>query len=81
MYHELYLHFQVQQLREEESSLRQENLRLKEEILRLKHAAGVNQPATNKYSPVVQPNNPFMLYIFMGVSLALIGIILGKFVL
>lgn len=73
--------FQVQQLREEESSLRQENLRLREEILRLKHAVGVTPPVTNKYNPVVQPAPISMIYMAVGVGLAIIGILLGKFVL
>lgn len=72
---------EVQYLREEESSLRQENLRLKEEILRLKHSTGVAVPPLNKYTPVVQPAPMSMMYMAVGVGLALLGIILGKFVL
>lgn len=74
--------FQVQQLREEESSLRQENLQLKEELLRLNNSTGgIRQPVTNKYSPAVQtPNNP-MLYMVLSVALAVFGFILGKFIL
>lgn len=69
------------QLREEESSLRQENLRLKEELLRLKHAPGMTTQVANKYTPIAQPNNIFMMYVAVGIAFAIFGIILGKFIL
>lgn len=73
---------EVQQLREEESSLRQENLRLKEEILRLKHSVSGVQPQMSKYTPAqAQPQGISVVYLAVGVALALFGIILGKFIL
>lgn len=72
---------QIQQLREEESSLRKENLRLMEEVLRLKHEARIQSPSASKYTPPVQVQNIPALYVGLGIVLALVGIVLGKFVL
>lgn len=56
-----------------------------EEILRLRHAAGMAQgmpPAvTTKYSPAIPVNNFPMIYVAGAFVIALIGMIVGKFIL
>ncbi|GBP54339.1 Vesicle-associated membrane protein-associated protein A [Eumeta japonica] len=72
---------EINQLREEGKKLSYENLRLKEEILRLRQAAGDSR---NQYEPEAtsQVNDVAMVpWLVTAVCMALIGVIVGKFVI
>lgn len=66
---------------EDVSALRQENLKLREEILRLKHAAGVQQSQPLVYSPPEPVPTESVYYMAIGLLIAILGVIIGKFVL
>lgn len=77
---------EVQSLREEESILRQENLRLKEEVLRIKFSSAIDPSQSmshSKYTPAPMAHqSPRLLHMLaISVAIAVVGIILGKFVL
>lgn len=78
---------EVRQLRVDESQLRQENMQLKEQILRLRVMAEANQKEKssspqNTYSPpqIGQQQVP-VLYIALAISMVMVGLLLGKFLL
>lgn len=71
----------MQKLREEQSCLRQENLRLTEEVLRLRHSVAGAQPQLSKYQPpAMQQQGISVSFLVMGLAMAIIGVIIGKFV-
>lgn len=78
---------EVKALREEESMLRQENLRLKEEVLRIKFSSAASDStgsmSHNKYTPapMAHQSPPLLYMLAVSVAIAVVGIILGKFVL
>ncbi|XP_063633710.1 vesicle-associated membrane protein-associated protein B isoform X1 [Cydia splendana] len=70
-------------LREEESKLRHENLQLKEELLRLRQAGGDGRGAARRhsYGPEKQAQAAMMPWLATAVAMALLGIIIGKFLM
>ncbi|KAG6446488.1 vesicle-associated membrane protein-associated protein B isoform X2 [Manduca sexta] len=70
-------------LREEESKLRHENLQLKEELLRLRQSAGGEGRVTraHSYGPEKSAQVALMPWIATAVGMAIIGIIIGKFLM
>ncbi|XP_026727962.1 vesicle-associated membrane protein-associated protein B isoform X3 [Trichoplusia ni] len=70
-------------LREEESKIRHEILQLKEELLRLRQAAGgdgrVARP--HSYGPEKNAQIALMPWVLTAVGMALLGIIIGKFLM
>ncbi|CAH0578131.1 unnamed protein product [Chrysodeixis includens] len=70
-------------LREEESKIRHEILQLKEELLRLRQAAGgdgrVARP--HSYGPEKSAQIALMPWVLTAVGMALLGIIIGKFLM
>lgn len=75
---------EVRLLQEEKSFLGKENLRLQEELIKLKIALGKSSPSApaNRYNPPAQQQAVIpSAYLAVGVVLALLGVILGKFVL
>ncbi|KAJ2954331.1 hypothetical protein O0L34_g2589 [Tuta absoluta] len=73
---------EVIHLREEESKLRQENLQLKEELLRLRQAAGDGRMARrHSYGPEKQAQAGMMPWVMATLGMAILGIIIGKFLM
>ncbi|XP_046678443.1 vesicle-associated membrane protein/synaptobrevin-binding protein [Homalodisca vitripennis] len=75
---------EVKHLREEESSLRQENLQLKEQLMRLRlnHQLSSPPPAPSSPSLAIAPAQGFSpLLIITAIAMAIVGIILGKYIL
>ncbi|OWR40634.1 vesicle-associated membrane protein/synaptobrevin-binding protein isoform X1 [Danaus plexippus] len=74
---------EVIHLREEESILRHENLRLKEELLRLHQGgAGEGRPARgHSYGPEKTEHAALMAWVATAIAMALLGIIIGKFIM
>ncbi|XP_046977622.1 vesicle-associated membrane protein-associated protein B isoform X3 [Vanessa cardui] len=74
---------EVIHLREEESKLRHENLRLKEELLRLHQSVGGEGRAARRhsYGPEKTEQIALMPWIATAIAMALLGIIIGKFVM
>uniref|UniRef100_A0A0K8TP53 Putative vesicle-associated membrane protein-associated protein n=1 Tax=Tabanus bromius TaxID=304241 RepID=A0A0K8TP53_TABBR len=75
---------EVQQLRIDESQLRQENMQLKEQLIRLK--AELKERTANPqnaYSPpqIGQQQQVQIVYIAIAVSMAIVGLVLGKLLL
>ncbi|XP_026317983.1 vesicle-associated membrane protein-associated protein A isoform X4 [Hyposmocoma kahamanoa] len=69
-------------LREEESKLRQENLQLKEELLRLRQAAGDGRlQRRHSYGPEKNAQVAMMPWLITAVGMAILGIIIGKFLM
>ncbi|XP_063373455.1 vesicle-associated membrane protein-associated protein B isoform X3 [Cydia amplana] len=70
-------------LREEESKLRHENLQLKEELLRLRQAGGDGRGAARRhsYGPEKHAQAAMMPWLATAVAMALLGIIIGKFLM
>ncbi|XP_063546788.1 vesicle-associated membrane protein-associated protein B isoform X3 [Cydia strobilella] len=70
-------------LREEESKLRHENLQLKEELLRLRQAGGDGRGAARRhsYGPEKHAQTTMMPWLATAVAMALLGIIIGKFLM
>lgn len=72
---------EVIHLREEESKLRHENLRLKEELLRLNPMAVEGRVRRHSYRPEKHEQIALMPWIAIAVGMALLGIIIGKFLM
>ncbi|CAH2103215.1 unnamed protein product [Euphydryas editha] len=73
---------EVIHLREEESKLRHENLRLKEELLRLHQSGGGETRARrHSYGPEKTEQMALMPWIATAIAMALLGIIIGKFLM
>ncbi|CAH2985372.1 unnamed protein product [Chilo suppressalis] len=74
---------EVISLREEEHRLRQENLQLKEELLRLNQSAGGDGRAIrpHSYGPEKSAQVTPMPWVATALLMALIGIIIGKFLM
>ncbi|XP_049884783.1 vesicle-associated membrane protein/synaptobrevin-binding protein isoform X1 [Pectinophora gossypiella] len=69
-------------LREEESKLRQENLQLKEQLLRLRQSAGDGRlPRRHSYGPEKSAQVALMPWVMTAVGMAILGIIIGKFLM
>ncbi|KAI8430818.1 hypothetical protein MSG28_000973 [Choristoneura fumiferana] len=71
-------------LREEESKLRHENLQLKEELLRLRQSAGGDGRGVarrHSYGPEKTAQVAMMPWVATAVAMALLGIIIGKFLM
>ncbi|XP_072930991.1 vesicle-associated membrane protein-associated protein A isoform X2 [Epargyreus clarus] len=74
---------EVIHLREEESKLRHENLRLKEELLRLHQQVGGDGRVGRRhsYGPEKTGQVALMPWIATAIGMALLGIIIGKFLM
>jgi len=82
---------EIRKLREEESQLRQENLELKEQILKLKMASQSQSTSSTAHSGQSQFQNPYAppaisnqqppLLIGVAVIVAILGLLIGKFLL
>uniref|UniRef100_A0A1B6KH63 MSP domain-containing protein n=2 Tax=Graphocephala atropunctata TaxID=36148 RepID=A0A1B6KH63_9HEMI len=75
---------EVKHLREEESSLRQENLQLKEQLMRLRlsHQVSTATPPITSSSLALAPAQGFSpLLIIIAIAMAILGIVLGKYIL
>ncbi|XP_026500578.1 vesicle-associated membrane protein-associated protein B/C isoform X1 [Vanessa tameamea] len=74
---------EVIHLREEESKLRHENLRLKEELLRLHQSVGGEGRVARRhsYGPEKTEQIALMPWIATAIGMALLGIIIGKFIM
>ncbi|PZC74709.1 vesicle-associated membrane protein-associated protein B isoform X1 [Helicoverpa armigera] len=70
-------------LREEESKLRHENLQLKEELMRLRQSAGGEGRVAraHSYGPEKSAQVALMPWVLTAVGMALLGIIIGKFLM
>lgn len=71
-------------LREEESKLRHENLQLKEELMRLRQSAGGDGRSArspHSYGPEKNAQITLMPWVLTAVGMALLGIIIGKFLM
>ncbi|XP_035433636.1 vesicle-associated membrane protein/synaptobrevin-binding protein isoform X1 [Spodoptera frugiperda] len=70
-------------LREEESKLRHENLQLKEELMRLRQSAGGDgrMARPHSYGPEKNAQIALMPWVLTAVGMALLGIIIGKFLM
>ncbi|XP_045458640.1 vesicle-associated membrane protein-associated protein B [Melitaea cinxia] len=72
---------EVIHLREEESKLRHENLRLKEELLRLHQSGGEARARPHSYGPEKTEQVSLMPWIATAIAMALLGIVIGKFLM
>ncbi|XP_045784019.1 vesicle-associated membrane protein-associated protein A isoform X2 [Maniola jurtina] len=72
---------EVIHLREEESKLRHENLRLKEELLRLHQGGEARMQRGHSYGPEKTEQMALMPWIATAIGMALLGIIIGKFLM
>ncbi|XP_034839769.1 vesicle-associated membrane protein-associated protein B isoform X3 [Maniola hyperantus] len=72
---------EVIHLREEESKLRHENLRLKEELLRLHQGGETRMQRGHSYGPEKTEQMALMPWIATAIGMALLGIIIGKFIM
>lgn len=73
---------EVIHLREEESKLRHENLQLKEELLRLRQGGGDGRTVrAHSYGPEKNAQVALMPWLATAVAMALLGIIIGKFLM
>ncbi|XP_023949880.1 vesicle-associated membrane protein-associated protein B isoform X3 [Bicyclus anynana] len=72
---------EVIHLREEESKLRHENLRLKEELLRVHQGGESRMPRGHSYGPEKTEQIALMPWIATAIGMALLGIIIGKFLM
>lgn len=73
---------EVVHLREEESKLRHENLQLKEEVLRLRQAACDGRATrAHSFGPEKQQQGAAMQWVGIAVAMALLGILIGKFLM
>ncbi|XP_039763510.1 vesicle-associated membrane protein-associated protein A-like isoform X1 [Pararge aegeria] len=72
---------EVIHLREEESKLRHENLRLKEELLRVHQGGESRMPRGHSYGPEKTEQVALMPWIATAIGMALLGIIIGKFLM